>query len=61
MNHKPTKLVCDLCGDPIAESLVMIDGSLRYNYLVCIHCADMEDVNQDQLEYEEDYDQPYDD
>ena len=70
LNHNPTKHYCDYCGDPIPDSLIMVDGFLRYNSLSCANCTDYDELDHDQLEYaaensligyatEEDYDQPY--
>jgi len=56
-----TKYYCDHCGDPISESLIMVDGFYKYNSLACANCTDYDVINEDPLEYEEDYDQPYDD
>ena len=61
IKNQTTKYYCDHCGDPIAESLIMVDGFYKYNSLSCANCTDYDDINEDQLEYEEDYDQPYDD
>ena len=61
LNHKPTKLICDHCGDLIPDSLIMVDSFYKYNSLSCANCTDYDDINEDPLEYEEDYDQPYDD
>jgi hypothetical protein len=55
------KQYCEHCGDPIPEGLIMVDGFYRYNSLACANCTDYDDINEDPLEYEEDYDQPYDD
>ena len=59
LNHKPTKLICDHCGDPIPDSLIMVDSFYKYHSLSCANCTDYDDINEDPLEYEEDYDQPY--
>lgn len=48
---------CDHCGDPIAESLIMVDGFYKYNSLSCANCTDFDEYE----ESEDDYDQPYDD
>lgn len=61
LNHKPTKLICDHCGDPVSESLIMVDGFLSYNSLACANCTDYDELDHDQLEQDGDYDQPYDD
>lgn len=55
------KQYCEHCGDPIPDGLIMVDGFYKYNSLACANCTDYDDINEDQLEYEEDYDQPYDD
>ena len=61
LNHKPTKFTCEHCGDPIPDSLIMVDSFYKYNSLACANCTDYDVLNEDPLEYEEDYDQPYDD
>jgi len=49
------KQYCDHCGDPIPESLIMVNGLYNYNSLSCANCTDTEDLE------DEDYDQSYDD
>ena len=58
-----TKYYCYYCGDPIAESLIMVDG-----FYSCVNCTDFDEYvaegNQSGYATEEsegDYDQPYDD
>ena len=55
INKQTTKYYCDHCGDPIADSLIMVDGFYKYNSLSCANCTDTEDLE------DEDYDQSYDD
>ena len=57
LNKQTTKYYCDHCGDPIAESLIMVDGFYKYNSLSCANCTDFDEYEDG----EEDYDQPYDD
>jgi hypothetical protein len=68
LNKQTTKYYCDHCGDPIAESLIMVDGFYKYNSLSCANCTDYDEYvaegNQSGYateESEDDYDQPYDD
>lgn len=55
LNKQTTKYYCDHCGDPIAESLIVVDSFYKYNSLSCANCTDTEDLE------DEDYDQSYDD
>ena len=57
INKQTTKYYCDHCGDPIAESLIMVDGFYKYNSLSCANCTDYDEYEDG----EEDYDQPTDD
>ena len=57
LNKQTTKYYCDHCGDPIAESLIMVDGFYKYNSLSCANCTDFDEYEDG----EDDYDQPYDD
>lgn len=57
INKQTTKYYCDHCGDPIAESLIMVDGFYKYNSLSCANCTDFDEYEDG----EDDYDQPYDD
>ena len=54
LNHKPTKYYCDHCGEPISESLIMVDKFYKYNSLACANCTDYDEYDED-----EDHDQPY--
>ena len=57
INHKPFKYYCDYCGDPVSESLIMVDGFLGHNLMSCANCTDCDHTEHEPQEYEDDYDQ----